>query len=113
MKRYLMLVISLWDVSVVGNLVQDKYLDIPALAIYDNVGLRGCVRQCTNRKGQCVSFNYQKEHQLCHLLDKDSKAVPDKLKTKQNYIYSEIDTWTDVSKTDVNRHVDMRKCTPT
>jgi hypothetical protein len=98
LESFYIFIISTWEVHAVGNLVQNKYLDIPALATYDLIGLKGCARQCIKRKGQCVSFNYQKEHLLCHLLDTDSKTVPDKLKTKQGYTYSEIDSWTDVSK---------------
>jgi hypothetical protein len=98
LESYLILYMSLWDVHAMGNLVLDQYLDIPALATYDITGLKGCARQCIKRKGQCVSFNYQKEQLLCHLLDTDSKAVPDKLKTKKGYTYSEIDSWAEVSK---------------
>jgi hypothetical protein len=97
LEIYLILLISTWNVHALGNLIQNKYLDIPALATYNIIGLKGCARQCIKRKGQCVSINYQKDHLLCHLLDKDSKAVPDKLKTKQGYTYSEIDSWTEVS----------------
>ncbi|XP_048773045.1 uncharacterized protein LOC125678543 [Ostrea edulis] len=95
LENYLIFLISIWNVNAVGILVRNQYLDIPALATYDIIGLKGCARQCIKRKGQCVSFNYQKEHLLCHLLDTDSKAVPDKLKTKEGYTYSEIDTWTE------------------
>jgi hypothetical protein len=98
LESCLIFLISIWDVHAVGVLLLDQYLDIPAVATYDIIGLKGCARQCIKRKGQCVSFNYQKEHLLCHLLDTDSKAVPDKLKTKKGYTYSEIESWTDVSK---------------
>ncbi|XP_062593649.1 uncharacterized protein LOC134255159 [Saccostrea cucullata] len=79
--------------NAVGILVQNKILDVPVMATYKIIGLKGCAKQCTKRSGRCLAFTYQKQHLLCNLLDTTSAVAPDKLKAKEGFIYSEINTW--------------------
>ncbi|XP_061194774.1 uncharacterized protein LOC133202928 [Saccostrea echinata] len=83
------------EINAVGILVQNKILDVPALATYEIIGLKGCAKQCIRRSGQCLAFTYQKKHLLCNLLDTTSAIVPDKLKAKDGFTYSEINTWSE------------------
>ncbi|XP_065930192.1 uncharacterized protein [Magallana gigas] len=82
-----------WVVETLGILELNKYLDVPSIATYEIIGLKGCAKECYKRRGQCVALNYQKEHLICHLLDTTSATAPDKLKNKVGFTYSEINTW--------------------
>lgn len=86
-----------WGVETLGILELNKYLDVPNIATYEIIGLKGCAKECYKRRGQCVALNYQKEHLICHLLDTTSATAPDKLKNKVGFTYSEINTWIGVS----------------
>lgn len=91
------LIAHCWGVETLGILELNKYLDVPIIATYEIIGLKGCAKECFKRRGQCLAVNYQKEHLICHLLDTSFATAPDKMTNKVGFTYSEINTWIGVS----------------